>query len=159
MQTSKYLKLFAFFFLLNVSFLCNGAAAPVPVETPPLRANADKKLEGDVQASGIAAQAWLTIADQGKYDQSYEAASNLTHDRISKKDWIKILDKTRKPHGAVNSRSILDIRTAKDPKGLPAGDYMVYFYNTSFANKKLAYELLTLYLENGQWKVVTYQVD
>lgn len=119
----------------------------------------EKDLQTRITLSGVAVENWLKIADGGNYEASWDAASDITHDRINKKDWERILQKTREPLGAVNKRSILDIRAAKDPKGMPAGDYVVYFYNTSFAKKPVGYELVTLYLQNGDWKVVTYQVD
>ena len=40
--------------------------------------------------------------------------------------------------------------TAIDPSGMPKGDYIVMFYKTVFSHKT-AYELVTLYLEDGQW--------
>lgn len=123
-----------------------------------LFANAAKSpLEGGLQASAAAAQSWLQLLDKGQFGQSWDQVSSVTKHTIKKEEWEHILEKTRKPLGNVKSREVLDQRTAKDPQGLPKGDYVVMVYKTVFA-KSTASELLTLYLEDGQWRVVTYQV-
>lgn len=143
---------FSLFFSLMLSVVFTANAAEPPTE--------NKELEINVASSSNAAKTWLNLIDNVEYDESWNATSSITQNRISKKSWVTILNKTRKPLGLVKTRNVLDQRTAKDPKNMPKGDYMVFFYNTSFTNKANAYELLTLYLEpDHQWKVVTYQVD
>jgi len=79
---------------------------------------------------------------------------------IGKEEWIELEQATRKPLGKVISRDVVDERIAKNPKGLPVGNYMVLFYNTSFTNRKDAHELVTLMQESdGKWRVLTYHVD
>jgi len=115
-----------------------------------------KKYVADSQA---ATNSWLALVDQGKYGESWDAASKTMQWTIKRDEWIKNLDGVRKPLGAVKSREILDVRTATNPQGLPQGEYMIFVYNTSFANKDKAYELVTLIQENdGSWRVLTYQV-
>lgn len=123
-----------------------------------LFADAAKPLaENALQASAAAAQSWLQLLDKSQYGQSWDQASAVTKQTITKEEWVHILEKTRKPLGTVKSREVLDQRTAKDPQGLPKGDYVVMVYKTAFA-KSTASELVTLYLENGHWHIVTYQV-
>lgn len=112
-----------------------------------------------LQASAIASQSWLNLLDKGNYAGSWDQASSIMKHTIPKEEWQHILEKVRKPLGHMNSRQVLDQRTAKNPQGLPPGDYMVMFYKTSFEKKAMAYELVTLYLEDGEWRVLTYQVD
>ena len=61
--------------------------------------------------------------------------------------------------GELESRTVLDQRTAQNPQGLPAGEYMVMVYKTSFTNNKNSNEVVTLMQESdGKWRVLTYQV-
>jgi hypothetical protein len=112
-----------------------------------------------LQASAIAAQNWLGLVDKESYGQSWDQASALMKLTIKKGEWETFLNKMRKPLGSVLNRQVLDQRTAKNPHGLPQGDYMVLFYKTDFSRKSSAYELVTLFLEDGEWRVMTYQVD
>lgn len=129
-----------------------------------LSMNINAKEEGKMQKNITVSQEetleWLKVLDEGKYSDSWDKGSLMFRNTIQKDEWIKAMDKLRKPLGAVVNRSNLDIRTSKDPKGLPAGDYMVYFYKTSFAHQKEAFELVTLVQESdGEWRVLTYQVN
>lgn len=114
--------------------------------------------ESVLQASAIASQAWLSLVDKNKYAESWDKASTLTKLTVAKDEWMQILEKTRKPLGAVTSRQVVDQRTATDPSGMPKGKYIVMFYKTVFSHKT-AYELVTLNQEDGQWSVLTYQVN
>lgn len=111
-----------------------------------------------LEASAMATQAWLDKIDKGHYGESWDSASDLLKLTMTKDDWQKLLEKTRKPLGALKSRQVVDQRIAKDPKGLPAGDYIVMVYKTTFAKKADATELVTLFFQDGSWHVLTYQI-
>jgi hypothetical protein len=131
-----------------------------PVPSAKAKPEPAMPFDKNLTTSAIVTKAWLETVDKGQYGESWEEASQLMKNAIEKPEWIKILEKVRQPLGEVKSRSVLDQRTAKNPKNMPAGDYMVLFYNTSFAKKPSAYELVTLYLEpDGQWRVITYTVN
>lgn len=117
------------------------------------------ELEKQLQAGEMTSKAWLDVVDKGQYNKSWEEMSSITKNTVKKDEWDKILTKTRKPLGAVKRRDVVDIRSATNPKNLPVGNYMVMVYNTSFAGKAEAHELVTLFLQDGQWRVLTYQVD
>ncbi len=118
-----------------------------------------KTVEKYVSDSQKVVNGWLALVDQGRYGESWDAGSTTFKMTIPRKEWIQAMNALRKPIGPVKSRKIIDIGTAENPKGLPAGEYMVYFYETEFSGKPKASELLTLVLErDGQWRVLTYQV-
>lgn len=121
--------------------------------------NSNNTANGSLQASALASLNWLNLIDKGRYGDSWEQASALMKLTIHKDEWEKLMEKTRKSLGSVISRQVLDQRTAKNPHGLPQGAYMVMFYKTEFSHKSSAYELVTLFLEDGEWRVITYQVD
>lgn len=118
----------------------------------------DVPTEGAEEAAK-ASKDWLTLLDNGRYGDSWEKASSLLKKTMPKNGWEQVLEKTRKPLGSVGSREAIDQRVAKNPHGLPPGSYMVLFYKTKFAQKAMAYELVTLFNEDGHWRVVTYQVN
>ncbi len=114
----------------------------------------------DMTTSAATANHWLTLLDKESYDQSWKDAAKIFQQTMPEKEWKSYLEGVRKPLGSVSTRQMIDQRPAKDPNGLPAGDYMVIFYNTSFAKKPSAYELVTMMKESdGQWRILTYQVQ
>jgi hypothetical protein len=100
----------------------------------------------------------VQLLDDGKFDKAYQATSLLMQKTVNQTEWIYLMDVSRKPLGKVKARTLTDIRTARNPKGLPEGDYMVVYYKTNFANRRDGDELLTLTLSDGKWRVLTYQV-
>lgn len=128
----------------------------------PLTGFADqaKKVEdSSLKDSAKASEAFVALVDKGKYADSWDSSATLMKLTVTKDDWIKVLDKTRKPLGNVSSREVIDQRVANDPQGLPKGEYIVMFYKTSFGHKSMAYELVTLMMEDGKWRVLTYHVN
>jgi len=112
------------------------------------------------QASLDAATQWLQAVDKGEYAKSWESGSFTFKLTISQKHWNQLMKAIREPLGPVVSRELLEQRPAVDPKGLPKGQYMVVFFNTKFQKKDDAHELVTLVQEtDGQWRVLTYQVQ
>lgn len=113
----------------------------------------------DLEASAEAADGWLQLLDRENYDQSWEKSSATLQLLVPKKDWRKLMEGIRKPLGEKKTRQMIEQRPAKDPAGLPKGDYMVLLYNSSFTAKPTAHELLTMVKESdGRWKTLTYQV-
>lgn len=120
----------------------------------------NKTQQANLTASAAAGLQWLGLLDKERYDDSWKTGSELFQKTMREHEWTVFLQKVRKPLGKVKSRQMIDQRTAENPKGLPKGEYMVLFYNTSFDNKAQAYELVTLMQEqDGQWKILSYQVQ
>lgn len=163
MRIISMLTMLAAFILPFILFADSAEGSKQKPKTP----KPDKKPSGsqssesaNLTESVLAAQKWLSLLDKEKYSESWDTGSQLFQQTIPKEEWQKVMDAIRKPLGKVSSRDILDQRTANNPKGLPVGEYIVLFYNTSFAGKPAAHELVTLIKEsNGQWKVLTYQVQ
>lgn len=161
MQNSYFInKLFLSMLLLTPVLSIHSAVNhEADIKNAPLKTPTDSPVDGNLQAAAIASQNWVELLDKERYHDTWDQASNIMKMTITKDEWNKAMSKTRKPLGSVKTREVVDQRTAVNPKNLPAGDYMVMVYKTSFAHKASAYELVTLYLQNGQWKVLTYQVD
>ncbi len=130
-------------------YAANSGLSPVPNTT-----------EEALRESAKAAESWLHLIDQEKYDSSWGAGSQTFKLTVPQKNWVMLMNNVRKPMGKFSERKLLEQRTAKDPKGLPKGDYMVVFFDSSFEKKGKAHELVTLIQEtDGQWRVLTYQIQ
>lgn len=152
---STYMRIFFAVSIFSLSLFC-----PLLAETPALIDGLDPKVQANINLAQLETEAWLLGLDQGNYGGSWDQGSLMFRNTIKRAEWIKAMNESRKPKGKVALRAILDIRTAKNPKGLAPGDYMVFFYKTSFADKKEALELVTLVQEtNGAWKILTYEIQ
>ena len=81
--------------------------------------------EKDIKGSIDAANAWLQLVDSGNYGASWDAGALTFQFTISRSEWIKAMQKLRQPLGQVTSRQLEKQLVATNPKGLPAGEYMV----------------------------------
>lgn len=112
-----------------------------------------------VEAAKKAAEAWLKLVDEGKYQESWDDASTSFKDHVTAEQWSKMIGVARNPLGAVISRNFKLARYSTSLPGAPDGEYVVIQYDTSFANKKAAVETITPMLDkDGQWRVSGYYI-
>ena len=120
-------------------------------------ASAQAKLDQDLTDTANVANQWLKLIDDARYGESWDYGSQKFQFTIKRDEWIKAEEKLRRPFGRLISRQLIEQRTAKDPKGLPPGDYMVLYYRSSFTGRPEAQELITMVKESdGGWRVLTY---
>jgi hypothetical protein len=114
---------------------------------------ADEKTD----AARKAAEAWLALVDEGKYGESWEQAAALFKDKVTREQWVAAMNGTRKPLGALKSRSLLGSKYMTNLPGAPDGEYVVIQYKTSFENKEGGVETITPALDSdGKWRVSGY---
>ncbi len=105
------------------------------------------------------ARAWLGLIDSGKYKESWENASSLFKEKASEAVWVKSITAIRTPRGAMNARYIATAGSMKSLSGLPDRDYVVLQFYTTFAEKGLALETITLTKAQGDaWQIVAYEI-
>ncbi|VXC76161.1 LuxR family transcriptional regulator [Sphingomonas sp. AX6] len=97
-----------------------------------------------------AARRFLTLVDQGQWDESYQATGIAFRELNTAEVWATVSEKVRVPLGAVISRTFVSQENLPAP---PRG-YEVVKFRTSFANKAEAVETITLDREGGGWRVV-----
>lgn len=135
-------------------------AAPMPQPAPQYTQEEIAQEQANLQATAIAADRWLKLMDAGDYGSSWDTGSNIFRFTIKRNEWIEAETKLRKPFGQLISRKLMEQRPAKNPRGLPEGDYMVLYYKSSFTNRPDISELITMVLStDGQWKVLTYHAS
>ena len=110
-------------------------------------------------AQQTAAQAWMTLVDEGRYSESWRQSSSIFQLAIAETDWIQKVRQARAPIGGVLSRNRRDAIAEKNPAGAPDGDYLIITYGSSFEKKADAIETFTLYQEaDGSWRAVGYYI-
>jgi len=103
------------------------------------------------------AEAWLSLVDDGKYGESWDAASKLFQGGVTRAEWAEKVAGVRGPLGKVVSRRVKSERPTTRLPGAPDGKYVVIQFATSFEHKKQAVETVTPMLEpDGSWKVAGY---
>ncbi len=105
------------------------------------------------------ARAWLGLIDSGNYKESWENASSLFKEKTSEVAWVKTITAIRTPRGTMNARYIATAGSTKSLSGLPDGDYVVLQFYTTFAEKGLALETITLMkAQDDIWQIAAYEI-
>jgi TolB-like protein len=136
------------------------ASAEVPATWAAASGTASKGKEtGAVKESKYAAHLWLSLIDTGDYAESYAGTSEYFKTKLARGQWLQTLETVRSPLGKVNSRVLRDAVNATKLPEMPAGTYVILFYDTSFVNKPVSVETVTVSKEkNGTWAVAGYYI-
>jgi hypothetical protein len=106
-----------------------------------------------------AAEEWLTLVDEGNYKKSWEEASKLFKNSITKEMWEQSIKAVRPPLGGLVTRTVKSANYATSLSGAPDGEYVIIQFSTSFTNKKSAIETVTPMKDpDGQWRVSGYYI-
>ena len=120
----------------------------------PLHAN-----EAAEKAALASATAWLALADEGKYSETWDQAAEYFKNALNKDQWIASLKGGRSPLGKAISRKLKSKMYTKTLPGAPDGEYVVIMYDTKFENKESAVETVTPMLDkDGKWRVAGYYI-
>ena len=104
-----------------------------------------------------AAEDWLELVDRQQYSRGWETASERLNVIITRRDFIKSLNDTRKPLGKVKSRRLSSKKYTRSIPDAPDGQYVVIQYTTTFKNKPSAVEMVTIMLNgDNRWRVLGY---
>ena len=125
------------------------------VLTAPATTSATQQTPED--AGRAAASLWLSLVDAGKYAQSWDEASSLFRNAVTKEQWEKTMHASRDPLGKMISRKLKSATYTHTLPGAPDGEYVVVQYETSFEHKQSAIETVTPMLDtDGNWRVSGY---
>lgn len=123
----------------------------------PVFADQSQSLPPDLEAAKNVGQNWIKLIDDGNYSTGWDNAAVQLKTLVDKKGWDTAMKQTREPLGKVSERTLKDVRTAKNPPGIAEGDYVVLVYETKFAKRPQASELVILVKESdGSWRVMSY---
>ena len=105
------------------------------------------------------ARSWVGLVDSGKYKESWENLSPLLKTKASEAEWIKSITAIRASRGIVNARYIATAGSTKTLSGFPEGNYIVLQFYTTFTEKGLALETITLAkTQDETWQVLEYSI-
>ncbi|MCG2721717.1 MAG: DUF4019 domain-containing protein [Thermodesulfovibrionales bacterium] len=106
-----------------------------------------------------AADAWLKLVDDGKYNESWETAAQYFKNSLTSAQWEQAVSPVRQPLGKVRKRTVKSKEYRTALPGAPDGEYVVIQYATSFENKNSAVETVTPMLDkDGTWRVSGYYI-
>lgn len=105
------------------------------------------------------AEAWLALCDTGKYAESWNEASQFFKSKVTKDQWIDMLQTTRNPLGTLNSQKLDAAKYKKNPPNAPEGEYVILTFDTSFERLSNAIETVSMTLDkDGQWRAAGYYI-
>ena len=107
-------------------------------------------------AAVAAAREWLTLIDNGQWEDSWKQAGQMFRSQITSGRWTHQVRPVREPLGAVLSRELAANDPADRLPGAPAGEYVVLQFNSAFADMPAAVETVTLSKEDSGWAVIGY---
>ena len=113
----------------------------------------------NVKAATYAAQDWVALVDSGRYGESWDNASALFQQKISRGRWEGTMGGGRSAYGSVVSRQLKSATPDNNIPAVPGGKFVVIQFRTKFANSPTLLETITPMQEpNGQWRVAGYFV-
>lgn len=98
--------------------------------------------------------AYLSLIDEGKYEQAYFDASAETKRRMQRDLFVKAFSSQRSPQGRPRVRSLYGISTFRKLPDDTVGAFANGIFITEFASGKTFLEYVTLIAEDGNWKML-----
>ncbi|MGI9101004.1 MAG: DUF4019 domain-containing protein [Terriglobales bacterium] len=139
---------FAILLLLTTAF----------AQTKPVPAATEKKQQEAITAASKAAAGWLSLLDFGKYNQAWDASSQIFKAQVKREEWNKSIVGLRAPMGKAGARNATAVGYQTKWAHAPDGQYVLIEYNTKFQNGS-ATEMIALALEkDGAWRVGGYSI-
>jgi hypothetical protein len=109
------------------------------------------------KAAVAAAEAWLSLVDEGDYAGSWDGAASFFKSAVGQAQWVQTMDTSRKPFGKNTSRKLISKSYSTTLPGAPDGEYVVIQFEASFENKPSAIETITPMKDtDGKWRVSGY---
>jgi hypothetical protein len=104
-----------------------------------------------------AADAWLKLVDDGKYEESWDQAARLFKGAVTKEQWKQAAAGVRGPLGKLVSRKVKSREYTEKVPGGPDGKYVILQFDAAFENKSSAIETVTPMVDpDGAWRVSGY---
>lgn len=113
-----------------------------------------------LEAVEKSARAWLALADNGNYPESWREASTQFKTLQSEAKWIKTIQSIRAPLGSKDARYIAAAGYTKAPSGFSDGNYIMLKFYVTYSKYGLASESITLIKDTDEtWRVAEYKLN
>ena len=114
--------------------------------------------DSSTQPAQTSIEAWLSLVDAHSYAASWDTAASIFKSAVPQEKWSAAVEAARTPLGKLKSRTLKGA-TAVKPPSAPAGDYLIFQYDTSFEQRSGVMESVTAFKEkDGTWRVAGYFV-
>lgn len=105
-----------------------------------------------------AAEAFLSLIDQGDYQEAWTEASTLLRNNVDADQWAEHAASYRQPLGVVNHRVFKSVEFHDSLEDMPAGDYAFVFFDSTLSEDGSVSEMVGLMLDDDlTWRVIGYQ--
>jgi Protein of unknown function (DUF4019) len=106
-----------------------------------------------------AADSWLKQVDDGKYGESWDAASALFKAAVTREQWAQAAGAVRSSVGKLGSRKLKSREFTRALPGAPEGQYVTLQYDSTFEKKPSAVETFVATQDtDGSWRAAGYFV-
>lgn len=106
------------------------------------------------------AEEWLQLIDQGQYAESWQEAAAIFQSSTTQEQWKGAVESVRSPLGDLTSRKVVGSQFRESLPGAPDGKYVVIQYDSAFAQKGQAKEIVTTaQAPDGSWRVAGYFIE
>ncbi len=105
-------------------------------------------------------QDWVAQVDSGQYAESWKSAAAAFRSAVSQETWESSMKATREPPlGKLQTRRLDTAKYTTILPGVPAGDYVVLLFESSFEHKAVAQETVIVSREKDKvWRVAGYYI-
>lgn len=111
------------------------------------------------QEAIAAAQSWLELVDQAKFNESWNQAAAMFKKAVTEESWRESLERVHGMFGRAMSRTVKSSKYATELPGAPDGEYVVIEFETRFEHKQSGIETVTPMKDpDGQWRVSGYYI-
>lgn len=129
---------------------------PTPVTEPEPPAPTDD--EADVAAARPTADAWLELIDAGRYREAWELGSRHFKRVVSADELVRAMEADRAPFGTVDSRAFRNAARTDSLPGSPDAPYVVFTFQTVFADSATVVETVTTEREAAAWLIAGHRL-
>ncbi len=116
--------------------------------------DAHARAEREAQA---AATEWLTLVEDGDFEDSWEAAAAPFRERIEEEQWEERGERLRDSLRARSRRTRSMVQYRDSLRDISGGPFVILTYRSSFEGGRVE-EVLVTVREDATWKVTGYQV-
>ncbi|MCY4074710.1 MAG: DUF4019 domain-containing protein [Acidobacteria bacterium] len=124
---------------------------PTPIVEP--EAPAPTTDEADIAAARPTVDAWLELIDNGRYRDAWPLGSTYFKRVVSADDLVQAMETHRAPLGAVDDRTLRNALRTDSVAGAPDAPYVVFTFQTVFADRTTAVETVTAEREGDAWLI------
>ena len=115
--------------------------------------------QSEEQVALSAAQAWLKVMDDGRYEQSWGIAGIDIKEKLTQELWVWILKEDSEAFGKIISRRLKEKNYFNSVPDFPNGEYFMFTFASSLEDKDSAEEIITMKKEkDGQWRLYAYVI-